>query len=102
MSPEEQSTSVCILCVDHFTQVVWKDSKELGIARGQTRDGTWMIVANFFPPGNFNNDYANNVFPPKDGKICLPINNDHKHQHAGTKRSMHIISLFYSKVIDKG
>lgn len=68
----------------HFTQVVWKDSKELGIARSQKKDGTWMIVANFFPPGNFNNDYANNVFPPKDGKIPARANKDHKQQHTGS------------------
>ena len=55
----------------------------MGIARAQTKDGTWMIVANFFPPGNFNNDEANNVFPPRDGKITSPTNKDHKPQHAG-------------------
>lgn len=44
----------------HFTQVVWKDSKELGI--GYYCEGTsCVVVGNYFPGGNFNNDYINQV-----------------------------------------
>ena len=56
----------------HFTQVVWKDSRELGVGRAQTRDGKWLVVANYRPAGNFLGRFQDNVFPPKDGKIVIP------------------------------
>lgn len=53
----------------HFTQVVWKGSKEVGIGRAQSNDGTWIVVANFFPPGNYVGQHESNVFPAKKGKV---------------------------------
>lgn len=53
----------------HFTQVVWKGSKEVGIGRAQSNDGTWIVVANFFPAGNYVGQHASNVFPAKKGKV---------------------------------
>jgi glioma pathogenesis-related protein 2 len=52
----------------HFTQVVWKGSKEVGIGRAQSSDGTWIVVANFYPPGNYVGQHESNVFPAKKGK----------------------------------
>ena len=44
----------------HFTQVVWKDSKELGI--GYYCNGSkCTVVGNYFPGGNYNNQYLNQV-----------------------------------------
>lgn len=48
----------------HFTQVVWKDSKELGIARAVSKDGSVFTVANYRPAGNFTNMFPQNVLPP--------------------------------------
>ena len=42
----------------HFTQVVWKDSKELGIGY-YCENKACTVVGNYFPGGNFNNDYIN-------------------------------------------
>ena len=47
----------------HFTQVVWKSSQELGVGRAQTKDGKWLVVANYLPAGNFIGRYGDNVFP---------------------------------------
>jgi len=58
----------------HFTQVVWKGSKEVGIGRAQSSDGTWIVVANFFPAGNFVGQHESNVFPAKKGKVPKFIN----------------------------
>jgi len=44
----------------HFTQVVWKASRELGIGVA-TKDGRTVVVANYYPPGNFVGKYVANV-----------------------------------------
>jgi len=61
--------------VGHFTQLVWKSSREVGIGRAQSRDGKWFVVANFFPAGNYVGRNAENVLPPSGGKITIPVAN---------------------------
>jgi len=50
----------------HFSQVVWRDSKELGVAVARNRNGHIFVVANYSPPGNFIGSFAENV-PPLGG-----------------------------------
>ena len=38
----------------HFTQVVWKGSKQVGFGYAQSSDGAYFGVANYFPGGNIN------------------------------------------------
>ena len=47
----------------HFTQVVWSSSKRLGVGVA-IRGGKIIVVTNYDPPGNYNNQYRQNVFPP--------------------------------------
>lgn len=47
----------------HFTQVVWKGSKQLGIGVAKAKDGTYYGVANYYPPGNDVDSFPENVFP---------------------------------------
>ena len=49
----------------HFTQVVWKDSKLLGIAQARSNSGKIIVVANYDPAGNFGGRYQANVFAPE-------------------------------------
>ncbi|XP_071948293.1 uncharacterized protein [Antedon mediterranea] len=49
--------------IGHFTQVVWKGSKELGVGKAITKDGKVIFVANYKPPGNMSGDFDKNVFP---------------------------------------
>jgi len=49
----------------HFTQLVWKSSKELGIGIAHAADGTWYVVANYSPPGNISGQFPLNVLKPK-------------------------------------
>jgi glioma pathogenesis-related protein 2 len=49
----------------HFTQLVWKTSKELGMGIAQAADGTWYVVANYSPPGNISGQFPTNVLKPK-------------------------------------
>lgn len=50
----------------HFTQVVWRDSRELGVGMAKNRTGQIFIVANYDPPGNFIGSFTENV-PPIGG-----------------------------------
>ncbi|KAL3872137.1 hypothetical protein ACJMK2_040088 [Sinanodonta woodiana] len=56
----------------HFTQVVWVDSKEIGVGKAKAKDGKIIVVASYRPAGNVVGKFAKNVLPPKDGKIILP------------------------------
>lgn len=44
----------------HFTQIIWKDTKEVGFGMA-SRGNTYYIVANYYPPGNFLGQYHDNV-----------------------------------------
>lgn len=45
----------------HFTQVVWRGSQRLGIAKAQNNKGQVFIVANYDPPGNYQGQFPDNV-----------------------------------------
>ncbi|CRL08543.1 CLUMA_CG021366, isoform A [Clunio marinus] len=47
----------------HFTQVVWKESRELGVGMAKNRSGEVFVVANYDPPGNFIGSFEKNVLP---------------------------------------
>jgi len=49
----------------HFTQVVWKDSKEFAIAKALCKDGSSYVVANYEPAGNYMGQFDKNVFKAK-------------------------------------
>ncbi|XP_030384505.1 Golgi-associated plant pathogenesis-related protein 1-like [Scaptodrosophila lebanonensis] len=46
----------------HFTQVVWKASRELGVGFAR-RGNTIYVVCNYDPPGNYANMFQQNVAP---------------------------------------
>ena len=45
---------------EHFTQIIWKETKELGIGISNQGDKTY-IVANYYPPGNFLGKFNENI-----------------------------------------
>jgi hypothetical protein len=49
----------------HFSAVVWKSTKKLGIAKARAADGKLFVVGTYFPPGNFPSKVRENVFPPR-------------------------------------
>jgi glioma pathogenesis-related protein 2 len=49
----------------HFTQVVWKNSKKLGCGKAKAKDGKVFVVCNYDPPGNYQNQFPQNVLPAK-------------------------------------
>ncbi len=49
----------------HFTQLVWKGSKELGFGFGKIGDRKYLAgVALYYPPGNLVGAYQENVLRP--------------------------------------
>ena len=48
----------------HFTQVVWRDSTELGVGMARNRNGEVYVVCNYNPAGNFLGSFTENVLPP--------------------------------------
>lgn len=48
----------------HFTQVIWKGSKKMGIGKAKAKSGRTYVVANYEPAGNLIGAYAKNVPPP--------------------------------------
>ena len=51
--------------IGHFTQVVWKDSTQLGCGIAKGTDNFVYGVCNYSPPGNYigASNYQNNVLP---------------------------------------
>ncbi|XP_048414440.1 GLI pathogenesis-related 2 isoform X2 [Stegostoma tigrinum] len=50
----------------HFTQMVWKESREMGAGCATDGKGMFMVVAVYNPPGNITNPgyFEKNVLPP--------------------------------------
>lgn len=47
----------------HFTQVVWKSTMNLGCGIAISSDNKIYVVSQYTPPGNYNNEYRENVLP---------------------------------------
>ncbi|TKR86859.1 hypothetical protein L596_011367 [Steinernema carpocapsae] len=45
----------------HFTQLVWRNSRRLGVGIAKSATGIYYIVANYDPPGNFVGQFLLNV-----------------------------------------
>lgn len=48
----------------HFTQVVWRETTELGIAVAKGKNNYTVVVANYKPAGNMMGKFKENVLPP--------------------------------------
>ena len=46
----------------HFTQVIWKDSKEVGFGIAKNKGGYTYVVGNYLPAGNIIGRFKQNVF----------------------------------------
>jgi len=49
----------------HFTQMIWRNSTELGMGMARDQTGKVIIVANYNPPGNYIGQFAQNVPMPR-------------------------------------
>lgn len=53
-----------VLIAGHFTQLVWKGTKSMGIAMVKGKSGRIVIVAYYNPPGNIMGQFMDNVLKP--------------------------------------
>ena len=51
----------------HFTQIIWKDTKEVGFGFAKSSNGVYYGVGNYFPAGNIDTkeEFINNVLKRK-------------------------------------
>lgn len=57
----------------HFTQVVWKGSRELGVGIAKSRNGQIFVVARYSPPGNYVGSFRANVLPKGSSLDNSPV-----------------------------
>ena len=50
----------------HFTQLVWKGSNQIGCGAACNSNNKCYLTCNYYPPGNYLNQFASNVFPLKE------------------------------------
>lgn len=43
--------------IGHYTQMVWKDTKEVGVASAISKNGKVYVVARYYPVGNYLREY---------------------------------------------
>lgn len=55
---------ISVSIAGHFTQLVWKSTKSMGIAMVKGKSGRIVIVANYNPPGNIMGQFMDNVLKP--------------------------------------
>ncbi|KAG5343425.1 GAPR1 protein, partial [Acromyrmex charruanus] len=65
----------------HFTQVIWRDSTELGVGMARNRNGEVYVVCNYNPAGNFLGSFTENVLPSVDACSMKRINFTDLKQH---------------------
>ncbi|XP_059049161.1 uncharacterized protein LOC131844322 isoform X3 [Achroia grisella] len=53
-----------VLKCGHFTQLIWKTTREIGIGSAKSKSGKLYVVAHYYPPGNFSKQFVKNVPPP--------------------------------------
>jgi uncharacterized protein YkwD len=42
---------------NHYTQMIWKNTTEVGVGVAMCSDGSYIIIANYASPGNFSGEY---------------------------------------------
>lgn len=50
----------------HFTQLIWGETKEVGLGRATAKDGRTFIVARYAPNGNGVGEFCDNVRPIRE------------------------------------
>ncbi|XP_067038078.1 Golgi-associated plant pathogenesis-related protein 1-like [Acropora muricata] len=86
----------------HFTQVVWKSTKRIGAAYATRKDGFFVVVIRYSPPGNYKGEdqFRNNVLPAKGGDSSVMSSLSPRGENGGKRGcSSDISSLIIFAVI---
>lgn len=82
----------------HFTQLVWRGSRAVGVGSASDRKGTVIVVAQFQPPGNITNPgfYERNVLP-----VGSKVTNQPEEEAAGKKTAGGSVAPIPGKELDQ-
>lgn len=47
----------------HFSQIIWKDTEQIGVGIAESVKGNVYVVCNYYPKGNVIENFKNNVLP---------------------------------------
>lgn len=81
-----------ILTCGHFTQIIWKGTRELGIGKAKSESGKLYVVANYYPPGNFTGQFVKNIPPPGANQFRNSVNSN-----SGRESRSSLSSFSFSK-----
>lgn len=99
-----------VLSAGLFTQIVWKETKELGIGSAKSKSGKLYVVANYYPPGNYGGQFAKNVMPPganrfkstyKPPPTSETFDKSNKANNASSLRSSKNLTGIASDIVEK-
>lgn len=79
----------------NFTQLVWKNTKEVGFGVAVASNGYFYAVAYYYPPGNIISEFRNNVLPfvaAKESKKIANNMNNYKRTDAEKQKSTQMTS----------
>lgn len=89
-----------VLNCGHFTQIVWKNTKELGIGSSKSKSGKLYVVANYYPPGNYTGQFIKNVLPPGAMQFRTSYTNSSRNSNSNSNYSLALTSP--SKISPRG
>lgn len=58
---------------NNLTQLLWKKTKRLGVGMAKTVTGFFVIVANYYPPGNVTGEFLDNVLHANNAEYVKDI-----------------------------
>ena len=62
----------------HFTQLIWKDSKEVGFGLAKSKKGNLFVVAQYYPAGNVAKQFKKNVEKAVKNRRITPREEDYE------------------------
>lgn len=73
--------------------MVWKNTRKVGFGFAVTDKGTFYMVANYYPPGNYKNEFNLNVFRPRSlNLLVVSVPDFRKTEPAKKEPNQNIIS----------
>lgn len=90
-----------VLTCGHFTQIIWRDTKELGVGSAKSKSGKLYVVANYHPPGNFSGQFSKKVPPPGAHQFSSAVDNNNQPPLAQNQRNSKNLGNIATDLVSK-